>query len=207
MSVSSRGALAYDEDTASIGVTVFVRDRGWYVAVIDARAGRMHHTFDLGAGEPPSATAAAGNGRFVVGSGETRELLVLDLHAEQATFGVRTGGAFDPASQPLVDGDIAFVVDDAGTVTAMNVRTGALEWQQSLDAAFVDVRPVLTHDAVVLAPYLGPLTVLRRADGRPVPGPFDDLPGVPVGYGRSRDRLVVSLRFASPPRVEAWRAP
>jgi outer membrane protein assembly factor BamB len=207
ISISSRGSIAYDETTDSIGVTVFVHERGWFMAVIDATTGRMNRAFDLGAGEPPSATVAAGDGRFVVGSGETHELLVVDLPAEEATLAVRTGGAFDPASQPLVDGDVAYVVDDTGTVTAIDLRRGALVWQRRLDAAVVDARPVLTEDALVVTPFLGPLTVLRRADGRPLPGPLGDLPGLPVGYGTSDGRLVVALRLARPARLEAWPAP
>jgi outer membrane protein assembly factor BamB len=207
ISISSRGSIAHDATTNSIGVTVFVHDRGWYMAVIDATTGRMHHAFDLGPGEPPSATVAAGDGRFVVGTGETHELLVVDVRAQQATSAVRTGGAFDPASRPVVDGDVAYVVDDTGTVTAMDLPTGTLVWQRALDVAVVDARPVVTDDAVVLAPFLGPLTVVRRADGRPVPGALADLAGLPIGYGTSGGRLVVALRLAGTPRLEAWPAP
>jgi outer membrane protein assembly factor BamB len=207
VSISSRGSIAYDPETATLGITVFVRERGWYIAMLDARTGRMHHIYDLGAGEPPSATVAAGHGRFVVGSGETHELVVIDLHRLEATYAVRTDAAFDPANQPVVDGDVAIAVDGAGTVTAMDITTGRLRWQRALDMAVTDVRPVLTREAVVLNGFLAPLTVLGRADGRPIDGPLAHLDGIPVGYGASGDEVIVSLRFAAPGRVESWPAP
>jgi hypothetical protein len=205
--ISSRGSIAYDETTATVGVVVFVARRGWLLVLLHAQGGDDAGGFDLGAGEPPSAVVAAGRGRFVLGDGETHELLVVDLGARRIAGAVRTAGGFDPADHPVIDGDFAAVVDDRGTVTAVDLRRARVIWQHALGRPVLDARPQLSRDAVVVSSFAGPISMLSRADGRPLRSPAERLDGVPVGFAITPASIVVALRFADPGRVESWPVP
>jgi outer membrane protein assembly factor BamB len=150
---------------------------------------------------------AAGPGRFVLGDGETHELLVLDLHRRVFAQAVRTAGSFDPANQPATDGDFAAVIDSTGTVTAVDIAAGRVIWEHQLPAGALDTRLQLTSGAVVVSTFAGPVSVLARADGRSLDAAVGRLDGIPVAFALTPDLLVVSLRFGAPSGVVAWPAP
>jgi outer membrane protein assembly factor BamB len=205
--ISSRGSLAYDDATHTLGVVIFMRGHGWYCDLLDARSGKETGAFDFGAGGPPSGVVAAGPARFVAAAGDTHELVVLDLRARKVTTAVRTAGAFDPATRPTVDGDFAVVVDDTGTVTAVDLADGRALWQRAVDGIALDARVELTATAVVVGGLGAPVTVLARADGRPASTPPRLDKGVPVGFAIGADHLFVSVRFGDPSGVAIAPAP
>jgi outer membrane protein assembly factor BamB len=206
LGISSRGVLAYDADTQRLAFTARLPG-GWAVVFLDARAGGVVALLPLDGPGPPSATVAAGNGRFVVGNGGTGHVLLFDAEENVVTWAVPTGAPFDPASVPVVADDVAYAVNAAGAVVALDLEAGRARWRAELHAVVRDVRPVLTADAVVLAPWTGPVTVLARADGRRLPSSAGAAGGVPSGYAVAGDDLVVALRFAAPSGVRAWPAP
>jgi outer membrane protein assembly factor BamB len=205
--ISSRGSLAYDAATHTLGVVIFMRRDGWYVDLRDTRTGEETGAFDLGAGAPPSGVVAAGPGRFVVGAGDTHELAVLDLHERMITTAVRTPGAFDPATLPAVDGDIVAIVDDTATVTLVDLTAQRALWQRAVDSVALDARLELTATALVVSGLGAPLAALARADGRPLRSQPEVADGVPVGFAIGRGRLFVALRFGTPSGVEVQPAP
>jgi outer membrane protein assembly factor BamB len=205
--ISSRGSIAYDETTHTIGVVIFMREHGWYCELLDARTGKETGAFDFGAGEPPSGVVTAGPERFVAGAGDTHELVVLDLRERRVTTAVRTPGAFDPAVAPSVDGDLAAVVDDTATVTLVDLAAGRAVWQRAVDGIALDARIALTTNAVVVGALGAPTTVLGRADGRPMADQPEVADGVPVGFAIGAGRLFTALRFGAPSGVRAQPAP
>jgi outer membrane protein assembly factor BamB len=204
--ISSRGNVAFDAATNTIGLVVHVDKGDWFLDLRDARDGHETGAFDLGAADPPSAVAAAGAGRLVVGDGETHELLRIDLHTRVAGAALRTSDGFDPASVPAVDRDLAVVVDRSGGVTAMDLGDGQQRWHADLSGPVLDTRPVISGDRVAVARWLGPVVMLGRADGRMLPFPRA-ADGVPASFSFDGDTVVESLRLARPDRVEAWSAP
>jgi outer membrane protein assembly factor BamB len=140
--VSSRTTIAYDRATNVLGIVVLAPHHGWLLALVDARTGTDRGGLELGAGDAPSAVAAAGDGRLVVGDGETAELTEIDLRRRVVAHALRTAGPFDPASQPVVRDGVAYVVDQTGTVTAMDLATGVQKWQTALDTPRVAGIPV-----------------------------------------------------------------
>jgi hypothetical protein len=205
--ISSRSAIAYDAATHTVGVVIFVREHGWYCDLLDARSGEETGAFEFGAGAPPSAVVAAGPGRFVIGAGDTHELVTLDLRARVVATAVRTAGAFDPATAPVVDGDLAAVVDDTATVTLVDLAAGNVVWQHAVDGLALDARVALTPDAVVVGGLGAPTTVLGRADGRPVAHQPAATTGIPVGFATGAGRLFTALRFGAPSGVQVEPAP
>ena len=204
--ISSRGNLAVDAETDTLAFVVQVENREWFLDSRDAGDGHETGAFDLGAGDPPSAVAAAGAGRMVVGDGDTHELLRVDLHDRKVGAALPTDDGFDPASVPAVDHDLAVVVDRGGGVTAMDLGDGHERWHAALGGPVLDARPLISSDRVAVARWLGPIAVLGRADGRSLR--FAGAPdGLPASFAFDGDRIVESLRLARPDRVEAWSAP
>ncbi len=205
--VASRGNLAYDPVSNTIATVGFVAHQGWMLFLIDATDGHDAGGLDLGATDPPSAAVAAGPRRFVVGDGDSHELLVIDLATRRVARAIRTPGAYDPSSVPAVDGDLAVVIDRDGTVTAADLGTGSVHWQAALDQPVLDARPLLGPGAVVVAPFASPLVAFARADGRAIPVPASRAPGVPVAEVLDGATLVVATRLADPGRVTGWPVP
>ncbi|MCU1429208.1 MAG: hypothetical protein JWL83_3208 [Actinomycetia bacterium] len=204
---SSRGAIAYDPGTSTVASVVFALHRGWLLELHDGRTGRDVGGFDLGATDPPSAVATGLPHQLVLGTGDTHELLVIDLDARVVAHAIRTDAAFDPASVPVVANDLAVVIDRRGTVIAVNLRTGEVRWERPLARPVLDSRPLISADAVVVATWGGSLNALALADGRALPLAAAGGDGIPVAFALDAGRLVVARRLATPNRVEAWPAP
>jgi outer membrane protein assembly factor BamB len=151
--------------------------------------------------------ARATPGRLVLGTGETHEVVLVDLRAGRVTAAVATTDAFDPSSVPAVAGDLAVVVDRAGTVTALDAATGTRRWQARLDRPTLDTRPAVTAGSVAVTDWARTLVVLDRVSGRIRRSPAAGAGGLAVAVGAGASRLVVALRLASPDRVEAWSVP
>jgi outer membrane protein assembly factor BamB len=204
--ISSRGSLAYDATTGTVATVVFSAREGWWLWLLEAATGANAGGLDLGDTEPPSAVVTAGPARLVMGDGESHHLMTVDLRRRVVAQAVPTGGSFDPANQPAAGSDLAVVIDDTGTVTAMDLRTGGRRWQRALGGGVLDARVLLTRDAVVVATFLGGVTVLSRSDGRPIRSPVTAASGVAVGYAVAGRTLVVSRRFGATHGIEGWPA-
>jgi outer membrane protein assembly factor BamB len=204
--ISSRGNLAVDSETNTIAFVVRVEKGDWFLELRDTRDGHETGAFDLGASDPPSAVAAAGAGRLVVGDGDTHELLRIDLHGRKVGASVPAPDGFDPASVPAVAHDLAVVVDRGGHVTALGLTDGRERWHADLGGPVLDARPLISGDRVAVARWLGPVIILGRADGRSLPlaAPAD---GLSASFAFDGGLVVESLRLARPDRVEAWSAP
>jgi outer membrane protein assembly factor BamB len=75
--------------------------------------------------------------------------------------------SFEWETEPAADGDDYVTVDHFGTVTAVDLRTGALRWRRSGDWALLDSRILLTAKSVAFHDFAGHVVVLDRATGAP----------------------------------------
>ena len=148
-------------------VTVVIRVRGhWIFSCWDLATGTEARCgLDLGGVAPASAVAGAGNSVFVVGSGSSHEVALIDVDARQVRAAVATADAFDPANIPLVTGGIAVVVDRSGQVTAVDVATGRRRWQAALGTPILDAKPAAAAGVVRIVDWTGRVFALRLADG------------------------------------------
>ena len=202
---SPRGSLAYDATTDRLGLHR-VHQAGSGVGVPRSRATALAARLPLGVERTPSAAAAAGDGRFVVGDGTTNEVLVVDAQSDDVTAGVRTDGEFDPASVPVVADGVAYVVNRIGTVTAMDVATGRLRWQHAA-AHGRTRRAARPHRRRGRARRLARSGAGARPGRRSSGAGRDRRARGIVAGSRLADEVVVSLRFGVPSRVAAWPVP
>ena len=156
-------------------VTVVIRVRGhWIFSCWDLATGAEARCgLDLGGVAPASAVAGAGNSVFVVGSGSSHEVALIDVDARQVRAAVATADAFDPANIPLVTGRIAVVVDRSGQVTAVDVATGRRRWRADLGTPILDAKPAAAAGVVRIVDWTGRVFALRLADGHRA-APVDD---------------------------------
>ncbi len=203
--ISPRGAVAIDPDvhvgmapasatTAGV-VTVVLRVRGhWMFSCWDlATGGEARCGLDLGGAAPASAVAAAGDAVFVVGSGSTHEVALIDAAAGSTRAFVPTRAAFDPANIPLVARGLAVITDRSGHVTAVDVATGARRWQAELDAPILDAKPAAAAGVVRIVDWGGRIHALRLTDGHRA-GPVDEAGGAIGVVADPAGTLVVTLR-------------
>jgi outer membrane protein assembly factor BamB len=113
--------------------------------------------------------------------------------------------SFESGIRPAAAGHDVAVVDHFGTVTLLDVGTGARRWEAHLDRPVLRTDVLLTERAVVLTTHPGGLVVLDRASGRVRRG--GPPAGFPVGLARCGRLLLVALRLAEPGRVEALTLP
>ncbi len=147
ISVSPRGAVAVAPESGRVGIVLEVAGR-WKFSCWDLTTGAdAGCSLDLGPGAPPSAAAADGSGRFVLGLGAGRDgagpsLAVIDPGAGLMREIAATAAPFDPSSIPLVTGETAVVVDRLGGVTAVDLAAMELRWRAQLRQPVLDARPV-----------------------------------------------------------------
>jgi outer membrane protein assembly factor BamB len=203
--ISPRGAVAIDPDahartesasatTAGV-VTVVLRVRGhWIFSCWDlATGGEARCGLDLGGAAPASAVAGAGGAVFVVGSGSTHDVALIDVEAGTTRAFVPTADAFDPANIPLVTAGLAVVVDRSGQVTAVDVETGRRRWRAELGYPILDAKPAAAAGVVRIVDWTGRIHALRLADGHRA-APVDEEGGAIGVVADPAGTLVVTLR-------------
>jgi outer membrane protein assembly factor BamB len=73
--------------------------------------------------------------------------------------------SFEWETEPAADGDDYATVDHFGTVTVVDVATGAIRWQHADDWALLDTRVLMTGNTVAFHDFAGDLVMLDRTDG------------------------------------------
>ena len=157
-----------------------------------ATGGEARCGLDLGGVAPASAVAAAGGAVFVVGSGSSHEVALIDVDARNVRAAVATADAFDPANIPLVAGGRAVVADRSGHLTAVDVATGRRQWQADLGFPILDAKPVAAAGVVRIVDWTGRVHA-RLADGRRA-APVDEEGGAIGVVADPAGTLVVTLR-------------
>lgn len=98
----------------------------------------------------------------------------LDLTTGVQRWAARLPGAVMPDDLMAADGNGAVGVDLRGTLTALDLDTGATRWQRRTRRPQLVAAPLLVGDAVAMLTYGTGLVVLDRADGSLRP---NDTPG------------------------------
>jgi outer membrane protein assembly factor BamB len=165
ISISPRGAVAIDLDTARVGVVINGAGLSYLLCLDLVTVTEPGCSINLGSGGPPSAVAAGPSGTFVVGSGAEPGVYLVDLRANKVRAGVGTAEAFDPASVPVVAGGLAVVVDRGGGVTAVDARDGSLRWRANLGQPVLDAKPAVAAGVLSVVDWTGRIHTFRLADG------------------------------------------
>lgn len=131
--------------------------------------------------------------QVVIGVGAS----VAALRTETGEVLWQTGLAHPLSAAPVVDGDVAVVVDDGGVVASLDRGTGRLLWRRSLGAA--EARVAVTRNVVVVAGRGGPVLGLAPDDGtvrwsvsvsEPPSPPVADVTTAFVGDGNGQVRAI-----------------
>jgi outer membrane protein assembly factor BamB len=176
------------------------------VRTFDAAAGALRWQYDVGA-RAGAPTVTAGLVLVAGGAGvHDASLRAIDLATGRERWSTPVPGFHEPLVRPVADGATrAYVLDGVGTVTAVDLGAGAVQWQQATGASVVDSSLVLTPGAVVFSSFADELVVLDRGTGAVRSAEVQR--GVPIDLVAAGDRLVVALRLAAPSRIEARPAP
>lgn len=172
---------------------------------LDTGSGALR--WEVGVGEIAAAPVLAG-GVVVVAGGDTVHTgtaRALDPATGQERWRVPLAGFFDDAIESAADDHTCYLVDGLGTVTALDLRSGAVLWQRATGRSVVGRRAVLTATSVVFPTFADELVVLDRETG--AVRSADLQPGVPIDVTPGAGRLIVALRLGSPSRIEARPEP
>jgi outer membrane protein assembly factor BamB len=187
-------------------VVVAWRDDTTTVRVFDDATGALRWQYDIGArAGAPTVTASL---VVVVGGAGVHDATVraIDLASGRERWTTSVPGFHEALVRPSGDGATSvYVVDGVGTVTAVDLASGVVQWQQATGTSVIDSPVVLTPRAVVFSTFADELVVLDRATG--AVRSADVQRGVPIDMVAAGDRLVVALRLAAPSRIEARPAP
>jgi outer membrane protein assembly factor BamB len=192
--VSARGALVVDPASSRVAL-VAATPTTWMLACWNLATGAHEPgcDVDLGPSEPPSAAVSAGPGAVLVGSGDARAVLLIDLGTGAVRAAVPVAQPFDPANIPLVQGDRAVVVDRLGGVTAIDLHTGMAMWRADLGEVVLDAKPSVSGGVVHLVDWTGRVHHLRLADGRAAAA-VDARGGAVAAVADPAGTLLVTLR-------------
>jgi outer membrane protein assembly factor BamB len=202
------GALRGVPVAAGDGVAAVWEGDDVRLKVLDAGTGalRWEHAIPARAGTPTVAgdtlVVAAGTG------GRDGRALAFTLSDGAVRWDTRVGASFQPQSEPTVDGNDVFVVDELGGVSRLDFDTGRLRWRRALDEAVLIARPVVVGDAVhggvIVTDAAREVVTLDRATGRV--RARRQASGVPMRLVRSRDRVLVAQRLVTTDQIEAYPA-
>jgi outer membrane protein assembly factor BamB len=140
----------------------------YYTVAYDAPTGkeiwRVH--YDEGFSNVPRPVY--GQGLVVIATGFNQPSLLAvrpdgrgDVTKTHVAWKLARGAPLTPS--PLVDGDLLYVVNDAGIASGVDARSGQVRWQQRIGAS-VSASPVLAGGHVYVLDEDGRTTVLK-ADG------------------------------------------
>lgn len=204
-----------------------VVDRGVVVAAWHSPTSTVVRVFDAGTGlerwrrevgaRSGAPLAAAGMVLVQAGSGVTdARAQAFDLLTGAERWSTAVPGYSERLVRPASDGTTAYLLDGVGTVTALDLRTGAVRWQQATGASVIDSPLVLAGSSVLFPSFSDALVALDRTTG--ALRSADVQPGVPIDVTTTPSapatsapgtagHLVLALRLAAPSRVEARPVP
>jgi outer membrane protein assembly factor BamB len=202
-----RGGLAADGATGTIA-GVWEGRASTRLRTFDAATGvvRWEHEIPPAAGTPV-VTRVGGRPIVIVGAGDSHyrsAVRAFALDDGSLRWWARVHASFQPGSVPLVDDGAIVVVDQLGTVTALDVTTGARRWSTPTRAATIEAHPVRDRDAILVANARGEVVTLGRRRG--AVRARRATAGVPVGISTGRGLVLVAERLGSAPGVHAFRA-
>ncbi|MGQ0804260.1 MAG: PQQ-binding-like beta-propeller repeat protein [Actinomycetota bacterium] len=155
------------------------------------------------------ATAPVAAGGLVVvaeGDGQYAARVVARNAADgMEAWSTSTPASFESGITPGVAGDDVAVVDHFGTLTVLDVTTGAVRARTELDEPVLHTTVVLGGEHVVLTTHQGAVVVVDRGSGRV--RYRGSLGGYPAAIARSGPDLLVAVRLRDPGRVESIRLP
>ena len=121
------------------------------------------------------------------------------------------GASFQPDSQPTIDGNDVFLVDELGGVDRLDLRSGRRIWHRALGEAVLIARPVVVGDGVsraaggvVVTDAAREVVTLDRATGRV--RVRRRATGVPMRVVRSRDLVLVAQRLVTRNQIQAYKS-
>jgi outer membrane protein assembly factor BamB len=173
--------------------------------VLSATTGEVVWDLALGAASTPPAIAG---GRVFVAAGKTDGEAVLvgfDAGTGRPLWSGEFPAPWDQSGTPVVADDTLYVVDRAGTLTAVDVATGQPRWQTRTRTAVLYGRMVANARTVIFQTFDDHVVALDRTTGKVVLGTSES--AFPIDVDASDDTLVVALRRGAPSRIEARPAP
>ncbi len=178
------------------------------VRAFDAASGAVRWEQSVG---PMAASPAVAGDLVIVAAGDG------DYRASVRAFGLADGrprwttpvpASFEPDQVPGVDADpatgagVVGVQDHLGTVSLLDLPTGAVRWQTETGVPALGGRVLLTSEAVVVRTEGQQLVILDRARGG-VRARRTDPDGLPEGIASVGDRVLVGWRWTEPGRIDA----
>ena len=173
--------------------------------VLSATTGAVVWDLALGAASTPPAIAG---GRVFVAAGETDGEAVLvgfDAFTGRPLWSGEFRAPWDQSGTPVVADDTLYVVDRAGTLTAVDVATGQPRWQTRTGTAVLYGRMVANARTVIFQTFDDHVVALDRTTGKVAMGTSES--AFPIDVDATDDTLVVALRRGAPSRIEARPAP
>jgi len=200
------GRLEGDAGTGTV-VAVWRDATGSTVRALDVGSGaiRWEQTVEAMAGSPAVAgdtvIVAAGDGDY------SASVRALGLADGTVRWQAPVPASFEPGLVPGIAGvgrpaGVVGVVDHHGTVSLLELRTGALRWRTETGVPALGGRLLLTSDAVVIRNEGQQLVVLDRSRGGVVDRRTDP-EGLPEGIAAVGDRVLVGWRWTQPGRIDA----
>ena len=178
------------------------------VRVFDAASGVLR--WEQGVA-PMTASPVVGSGLVIVAAGDG------DYRSSVRAFGLadgaprwttRVAASFEADQLPGVAADAATddgvvaVQDHLGTVSLLDLSTGAVRWRTETRVPSLGGRVVVTPDSVVVRDEGRQLVILDRARGQ-VRMRRTDPVGVPEGIVGVGERVLVAWRWTEPGRIDA----
>jgi outer membrane protein assembly factor BamB len=194
--------------TTGLVVAVWQAPDAATVRAVDATSGVIRWEQSV---EPMVATPAVAGASLIVAAGDG------DHRANVRAFGLADGrvlwttpvpASFEPDLVPGADlgrgghAGVVGVQDHLGTVSLLDLASGALAWRTETRVPALGGRLVITSDAVVVRNEGRQLVILDRARGR-VRMRRTDPDAVPEGIVGLGDRVLVSWRWTEPGRIDA----
>jgi outer membrane protein assembly factor BamB len=154
------------DDAAGVAVVLWhVDDGDGHLRVLDLASGAVRwETTTL----PKTAAPVVHDGSVLLSEGDNfshARVRALDVATGTSRWETAVPKSFEWETEPGVAGDDYVTVDHFGTVTDLDVRTGAVRWQRSGDWALLDTQVVVGAEAVAFHDFGGHVVVLDRATG------------------------------------------
>ena len=173
--------------------------------VLSASTGELVWDLELGASSTPPAIA---DGRVFVAAGESDAdavFVAFDATSGRPLWSGEFPAPWDQSGAPVVVAGTVYLLDRAGTVTAVDVVTGQPRWQTRTHTTVLYGRMVANARTLIFQTFDDHVVALDRATGKMVLGTAED--AFPIDVDATDDTLVVALRQGTPSRIEGRPAP